>query len=273
VWKRPHVHALYGFARYADEIVDAFDASLSQQQRAALLADWGTRFFASLKSGRSDDPVLPAVVHTIRSFGIDPADVRAFLDSMAMDLTVTSYQSYDDLLGYMEGSAAVIGTMMVPVLETSDAQRSREPARQLGLAFQLTNFIRDTAEDLRRGRIYLPQEDLARFGVTAADLACARASPRVRRLLAFETARAREHYAAARPGITLLAPSSQPCIRAALALYSGILGDIERCGYQILDHRARMPRLRKAAVFGRELAAATRSARSERRVSVGLPGT
>ena len=159
------MHALYGFARYADEIVDDLDNGLSPAQRALVLADWGERFFADLRAGRSDDPVLAAVVHTVRSFGIEQADFRAFLTSMAMDLTVTSYASYDDLLGYMEGSAAAIGTMMVPVLESAAPARAREPARQLGLAFQLTNFIRDVGEDLRRGRIYLPADDLERFGV------------------------------------------------------------------------------------------------------------
>jgi phytoene synthase len=151
-WKRPHVHALYGFARYADEIVDDLGNGLSPAQRALALADWGERFFGYLRAGRCDDPVLAAVVHTVRSFGIDEADFRAFLTSMAMDLTVTSYASYDHLLGYMEGSAAAIGTMMLPVLESADPAGAREPARQLGLAFQLTNFVRDVGEDLRRRR-------------------------------------------------------------------------------------------------------------------------
>ena len=269
-WKRPHVHALYGFARYADEIVDAFGEGLDPARRAAALADWGSRFFASLAGQRCDDPVLPAVIHTVRSFGIDPAEFRAFLASMAMDLTVTSYASYDDLLGYMEGSAAVIGTMMLPLLEPADAGQAREPARQLGLAFQLTNFIRDVGEDLRRGRIYLPADDLARFGVRPADLAGPQPGPAVRRLLAFECGRAREHYRAAVPGIRLLAPSSRPCIRAALELYGGILDAVEGSGYRVLDRRIRVPRRRKAAIFARHLSAAARAARRERRVDVQL---
>ena len=272
-WKRPHVHALYGFARYADEIVDDLDNGLSPAQRAVALTDWGERFFGYLRAGRCDDPVLAAVVHTVRSFEIDEADFRAFLTSMAMDLTVTSYASYDDLLGYMDGSAAVIGTMMLPVLETADPVRAREPARQLGLAFQLTNFIRDVGEDLRRGRIYLPAADLDRFGVAAADLARPEPTAAVRDLLAFECARARAHYRAALPGVELLAPSSQPCIRAALELYGGILDELVRRDYQVLRGRVRLSRRRRAAIFARHLTAAARAARRERQVDVRLPGS
>jgi phytoene synthase len=267
------VHALYGFARYADEIVDDLDNGLSPAQRAVALTDWGERFFGYLRTGRCDDPVLAAVVHTVRSFGIDQADFRAFLSSMAMDLTVTSYASYDDLLEYMDGSAAVIGTMMLPVLESADPARAREPARQLGLAFQLTNFIRDVGEDLRRGRIYLPAADLDRFGVTAADLAGPEPSNAVRDLLAFECARTRAHYQAALPGVKLLAPSSQPCIRAALELYGGILDELVRRDYQVLRGRVRLSRRRRAAIFARHLTAAARAARRERQVDVRLPGT
>src|SRR5439155_11185611 len=118
-------------------------------------------------------------------------DFAAFLRSMAMDLTVTSYDTYDDLLGYMSGSAAAIGTMMLPILGARDLAAAREPARQLGLAFQLTNFIRDVAEDLDRGRIYLPLKDLAEFGVTPEDLAARQATRPVRELIAFEVDRAR----------------------------------------------------------------------------------
>ncbi len=272
-WKRPHVHALYGFARYADDIVDAMGNGLQPAQRAAALADWGERFFGYLAAGHCHDPVLAAVVHTVHSFGLDPADFRAFLRSMAMDLTVTGYPSYGDLLGYMNGSAAAIGTMMLPVLEATDLSLAREPARQLGLAFQLTNFIRDVGEDLRRGRIYLPMTDLARFGVPPADLARAEPSRAVRDLLAFETARAREHYRAALPGVPLLAPSSRPCIQAALQLYGGILDEIERSGYRVLRGRVRLPRHRRAAIFARWLPAAGRAARGERRVDVRLYGS
>src|SRR5688500_13373865 len=158
-WKRRHVHALYGFTRYADDIVD-HPGARSAGERAERLSAWSAQFLAGLAGAPVTDPLLPAVLHTIETFGIDRADFATFLHSMAMDLTVTGYETYADLLSYMDGSAAVIGTMMLPILEPVDPVAAREPARQLGLAFQLTNFIRDVAEDLARGRLYLPMSDL-----------------------------------------------------------------------------------------------------------------
>ncbi|NJC69001.1 phytoene/squalene synthase family protein [Planosporangium thailandense] len=275
-WKRRHVHALYGFARYADEIVDGTGA-LPVTERARLLADWSAAFLSGLAGQQRDtglagqqrdagpagqqrdgDPVLSAVLHTIRVFDLDLEDFRKFLASMAMDLTISGYATYDDLLGYMEGSAAVIGTMMLPILEASDPAAAREPARQLGLAFQLTNFIRDVAVDLDLGRVYLPGADLARFGVTPEDLRAARVAgglrgmgavgDAIRELIAFEVGRAREHYARAAPGVTLLAPGSQACVRAAYHLYGQILDEVERLDHDVFAGRARVPRRRRLAV-------------------------
>jgi 15-cis-phytoene synthase len=271
-WKRRHVHALYGFTRYADEIVDDLDSTLDGAGQAAALRAWGERFFAGLRGAACDDPVLPAVLHTVRAFDLEVADFERFLDSMAADLHTDGYETYDDLLGYMEGSAAAIGTMMAPILESSDLPAARTHARQLGLAFQLTNFIRDVAEDHQRGRVYLPAADLDRFGVRRGDLAAGRAAPAVRDLVAFEVERARAHYRAAEPGIALLAPSSRPCIRVAFELYGGILDEVERAGYQILDRRVRVPRRRRLGVAGRQLLAARTAARAERHVSVTTPG-
>jgi 15-cis-phytoene synthase len=271
-WKRRHVHALYGFVRYADEIVDDLSSTLDGPARAAALHAWGRRLLAGLHGAPCDDPVLPAVLHTVRAFDLDVGDFEQFLDSMAMDLGTDGYATYDDLCGYMEGSAAVIGTMMAPILESSDQPAAREHARQLGLAFQLTNFIRDIGEDHARGRVYLPAEDLDRHRVRREDLAAAPAGPAVRELLAFEVGRARAHYAAAEPGIELLAPSSRPCIRVAFDLYSGILDEVERAGYQVLDRRVRVPRHRRLAVAGHHWVAARTAARAERRVSVTTPG-
>jgi phytoene synthase len=238
-----HVHALYGFARYADEIVDALDGTRADE-RATRLADLAARF----RAGDRTDPVLPALLDTIERFDLDRTDFDKFLRSMAQDLTVSRYPTYADLLGYMEGSAAVIGTMMLPVLGSPDPAAAREPARQLGLAFQLTNFIRDVSEDLARDRVYLPQEDLRRFGVTEDDLRRGMTTPAVRDLVAHEVARARRHYALAAPGIALLAPAAQPCVRAAYRLYGGILDEIVAAGYDVLRGRATVPVRRRARI-------------------------
>ncbi|MFG2054173.1 phytoene/squalene synthase family protein [Micromonospora sp. NPDC048930] len=255
-WKRRHVHALYGFTRHADEIVDRTE-ELPTADRAARLAEWSRRFVAGLHGEPVDDPLLPAVLHTIAVFDLDRADFASFLRSMAMDLTVTSYPTYHDLLDYMEGSAAVIGTMMLPILGSSDPAAAREPARQLGLAFQLTNFIRDVAEDLGRGRTYLPDEDLARFDVTREDLLAARAAGRatakIRDLIEYEVTRAQAHYRAAAPGIPLLTPASQACMRTAYALYGGILDEVAAQDHDVFVRRAVVARRRRAAVAARAL--------------------
>ncbi|MEU7615143.1 phytoene/squalene synthase family protein [Micromonospora rifamycinica] len=255
-WKRRHVHALYGFTRYADEIVDRTE-DLPPAERAARLDAWGSRFVAGLHGEPVDDPLLPAVLHTIAVFDLDRADFASFLRSMAMDLTVMSYPTYDDLLDYMEGSAAVIGTMMLPILGSSDPVAAREPARQLGFAFQLTNFIRDVAEDLDRGRTYLPDEDLAKFNVTVEDLRAAqhagRSTDRIRDLIEYEVTRAQAHYAAAAPGITLLAPASQACMRTAYALYGGILDEVAAQDFDVFARRAMVPQRRRLSVAARSL--------------------
>src|SRR5262249_34020682 len=132
-WKRPYVHALYGFARYADEIVDEMDSSDTGPERAARLTDWSQRFLAAARGEAAPeadgspagdavgDEVLPAVLDTIRRFDIPLVHFEAFLSSMAMDLTVTSYATFDDLLAYVHGSAAVIGLQMLPILEPSSS--------------------------------------------------------------------------------------------------------------------------------------------------------
>jgi phytoene synthase len=145
--------------------------------------------------------------------------------------------------------------MMLPVLEPSSPD-AREPAMELGVAFQLTNFIRDVAEDFERGRIYLPQEDLRRFGVTEAHFRSRQVGPELRRLLAFEIARARALYRRAEAGWAMLPPASVRCIRTAHRLYAGILDAVEASDYQVFRVRAQVPGWRKAVVAARELVTA-----------------
>ncbi len=247
--KQHHVHALYAFARYADDIVDEVpehggrDVPVDERERALWL--FGERFFHDLEAGRSDDPVLKAVVHTVRAFDIDPDAFRRFLRSMGMDLTVTTYETWDDLLGYMDGSAAVIGEMMLPILEPSDYDRALLHARDLGDAFQLTNFLRDIGEDLDRGRQYVPQEDLRRFGV---DLTGRAVTPGFVELMEFEIERCRALYASAEIGISMLPDRSARCVRAAHTLYGRILDKIEAQGYDVFTSRATVSTAEKARV-------------------------
>jgi phytoene synthase len=233
--KRPYVHALYGLARYADELVDDLDSP-----DPAGLVTWGKRLLDDLAIGDSSDPIGRAAAHTARTWGIPTEHFEAFFASMRLDITRTEYATYAELEQYMYGSAGVIGLQMVPILGPLHEDATTY-ARRLGEAFQMSNFIRDIAEDLRRGRVYLPQEDLAAFGVARADLRPGRVHRNVRELLRFEIARTRAIYRAAEPGIDLLHPASRDCIRTAFALYGGILDAVETADYQVLDRRVAVP--------------------------------
>jgi phytoene synthase len=259
VAKRPHVHALYGFARYADEIVDD-TASWPLADRRRRLTELAERF----RAGDATGPVLPAVLDTAARWQIGRDLFEAFLASMAMDLDVQDYATWEDLRSYMHGSAAVIGLQLLPLLEPAPGtgRAAAAYARDLGLAFQLTNFIRDVGEDLDRGRVYLPKEDLAAFGVTRDDLHSGLVDGRLRRLVAFEVARARELFRSAEPGIRLLHPTSRDCIRTAFTLYAGILDAVERAGYDVLSRRAAVSGLRRVSVAAPALARARRARRA-----------
>jgi 15-cis-phytoene synthase len=273
-WKRPYVHALYGFARFADELVDNPDvppgpAAGSALPAAAALDDLEAGLLAALESGgpcqdngpctRTD--VLRAVADTAARWRLPTDQFTAFLQSMRMDLTVSEYATWDDLLGYVAGSGAAIGLQMLPILEPS-SRTAAGYARDLGIAFQLANFLRDVGEDLRRGRVYLPQESLRHFGVTREKLATGVVDGPVRRLLAYEIARCRELFRSAEPGIRLLHPTSRDCIRTAATLYEGILDAIERADYQVLDRRVGVALPRRLAVAGPALWRATQARRA-----------
>jgi 15-cis-phytoene synthase len=247
--KRPYVHALYGFARYADEIVDDLGSDLDPEQKAAALRAWGEDFRSALDEGRSDDPVLAAVVDTVLTWDIPWEHFEAFMTSMTMDLTVTEYATYDDLWTYVYGSAAVIGLQMVPILEPHD-DAAYPAAMDLGIAFQLANFARDVGEDLDRGRLYLPLNELAAFDLTRADLEARVVDDRLRALMRYQVARVRRLEQSALPGIALLDPTSQPCIDAARILYCGIVDEIERNDYDVFSRRATVPWSRRLAVAG-----------------------
>ena len=245
--KRPYVHALYGFARYADEIVDDLASTLTVDEKAKALSTWGEKILNDLKGGTSDDAVGRALIDTVNRFDIPHAHFKAFLDSMTMDLTVTEYQTYEDLLEYVYGSAAVIGLEMVPVLGVLE-EGAYECAKKLGIAFQLANFIRDVDEDLDRGRIYLPLDELAQCGVSREMLEARVLTPQIIESLKFQIARVRQLQAEATPGIKMLEPASRPCIEAASTLYCGIVDEVEKIGYDIFNKRAKTSTARRLRV-------------------------
>lgn len=248
---RPHVHAIYGFCRYVDDVVDVFADGGDHSRRARLEAvdRFAARFFADLESGSSNDPILAAVVNTAITFGIDAEKFERFTTSMKMDFEIDRYETFEELMVYMDGSAAVIGEMMLPILGASNAEAAYG-ARELGVAFQLTNFLRDIEEDLGRGRVYVPQGDIRDFGAERA-FAERRTTAQFKELMRFEIARTRIHYQNSLAGDLHLTGRALDCIRAARRLYSGILERIELVDYDVFSGRAKVPALQKFGTIGR----------------------
>jgi phytoene synthase len=247
--KRPPVHALYGFARFADEIVDDLASTLSPQEKADALRTWGDSVLADLRAGKSEDLIGRALVDTVTRYSIPLDYFDAFMTSMEMDLTVTRYNSYEELMTYVYGSAVVIGLEMLPILGYNDP-RAIEAATALGTAFQLANFIRDIDEDIDRGRIYMPLDELARFGVSEEMLLRRSMTPEIVEAIKFQIARVRDLQGIAEAGIQYLDPISRPCIRAASELYCGIVDEIEANGYDIFSKRATTSKWRRLRVAG-----------------------
>lgn len=250
--RRSAVHALYGFARWADDIVDDHDRHRTAEERGRQLRRLESDLAGGLRTGAGGEPVVRAVADTADRYDIDHALFADFLSSMRADLTVTHYPTYADLQGYVHGSAAVIGLQMLPVLGTVTAREEAAPhAAALGVAFQLTNFLRDVGEDLDRGRIYLPGDLLAAHGVDRPLLEWSRRTGRrdrrIRAALVAAEAMTRDVYRTAEPGIAMLDPRVRPCIRAAFTLYGGILEAIAEQGYTVLHRRAVVSRRRRAA--------------------------
>jgi phytoene synthase len=252
--RRPAIHALYAGARTADDLVDHPGAD-----PAGDLADWSRAVLAELEAGWSDDPVRLALVHTYRRHRIPVEHLVDFLAAMTSDLDVTGYADMAALDRYMWGSASVIGLQVLPVLGTAPGVSREEAAPHaiaLGEAFQLTNFLRDVAEDVDRGRVYLPADVMAAHGVTREQLQEKRYDARFRALMQEMVAIVRRRYDDAEPGTPMLAPESRDCVRAATALYGGILTEIERADFRVLDRRVTVSKPRRLGIFARRLAAA-----------------
>ena len=245
--KRPFVHALYGFARYADEIVDDLNSTLSEVEKAHALQRWSDKILKDLVSGKSTDLIGAALIDTVTRFDIPLKYFEAFIHSMKMDLTITEYKNYEALMEYVYGSAAVIGLQMVPILGPLSPE-AYQCAEKLGIAFQLANFIRDVGEDLDRGRVYLPLDELATFGVTRSDLEKRILTPELIDALKFNIERVRRLQLEAAPGILMLDKTSRACIEAASELYCGIVDEVEAINYQIFTMRAKTSTWRRIKV-------------------------
>lgn len=248
---RSAVHALYAWVRYPDEWVDNPDGIPLSAQREKL-AGWRSATEAALKTGKSDHPVLAAWADSALTHAVPLDYMMDFIAAMEQDLTVTEYPTFDDLKGYTWGSASVVGLMMCHLLGAKDAAAVPH-ATSLGLAMQLTNFIRDVGEDWRdRGRIYLPLEDMERFGVRKEDLARGELNENICALLQFEIERTRTIYEHADDGMQYLPPDARLPVRLARVLYARILDKVEQNGCDVFSRRARVPTWEKLLVLARE---------------------
>jgi phytoene synthase len=275
--RRPPVHALYGLARWADDVVDTVPPGSDLAQVADRLEEVAGDLAAGLRAGCSEHPVLAAVVDTVARYRVDATLFEEFFTSMRMDLTVTDYRDRAALDVYVRGSAEVIGLQVLPVLGAVVPYAEAAPyAAALGKAFQLTNFLRDVGEDLDRGRVYLPADELAAFDVDRELLQWCRQQrqthPRVRAALADQHAVTRAVYAQARAGIALLDPASRACVATAFRLYGEILDRIEASDYAVFAKRARVGPVRRVQVAGPALVRAMWARRGGRGELTPLPG-
>jgi phytoene synthase len=238
--RRRAITALYAFCREVDDVVD----EVRDRDVALAKLGWWRAEVASLFAGHPSHPVTRALQPATARFGIDAGRLNEIIDGMEMDLTHRRYADYDALKLYCHRVAGVVGQLSAGIFGYSD-RNTLEYAEQLGLAFQLTNIIRDVGEDARLGRVYLPQEDLARFGVAVDDLAAARYTDGFTRLMAFQAERAHQTYelacrvlpeadrAAQRPGLIMA------------AIYRTLLDEIARENYRVLHQRISLTPIRK----------------------------
>ncbi len=273
---RPHVHALYAFMRYADEIVDNPGATSLNEQLAGLRS-FEEETLAAVSGEAIANPVLQAFANTVLLRGIAPDLIEAFMRSMKMDTGVFRYPTYKDLEEYTYGSAAVVGLMMCRVIGAAD-EAANSHAEALGVAMQLTNFLRDVREDWARGRVYLPLEDLERFGYAEEELGRDVVDERFVELMQFEISRARGLYRVADEGMRYIPQGRRYPVVVAGRLYEAILGRIEAQGYDVFAKRAQTSLPHKLRVAGacaledpKELVARVRGGRGKPG-GIAIPG-
>jgi phytoene synthase len=229
---RPATHALYGYVRTADEIVDGPGRFASAEARRAALDAWERELHDGLAHGRSPHPVVGALVDAGRRHRLPLGELATYMRSMRIDCAPVRIGSWEELEAYMDGSAGSVGRIMAPLLGVP--ARHHAGYGRLGQAFQLANFIRDVREDTGLDRIYLPAEDRASYGVAERDLAGGTASPELRALLAMEVRRARGLFAEAEPAVAAAPASVRTGVRFAVAVYLRVLDRVERIEFDVL---------------------------------------
>ena len=254
--QRKAMCAIYAFMRYCDDLSDEPGATRAAIDR------WRAEMEDALQGRFNGHPVWPAFHHTVRRFGIPHEYFREMIAGVASDLEPRSLQTFDELYRYCYQVASVVGLTIIHIFGF-DTRSALPLAEKCGIAFQLTNVLRDIREDAERGRIYLPAEDLLRFGVSEQDLRAGNRSDAFVRLMRFEATRARTYYGESLPLLDLVHPRSRPSLWALIAIYSRLLERIEATNYDVFSRRVRLSSLEKSwilvqALLSNRAAGATR---------------
>lgn len=242
--KRLAMCAIYAFMRECDDLSDEAGASLSN------IAGWRAQMVQTLTGPPANHPVWPAFQDVVRKYRIPAQYFHEMIDGVSSDLEPRTVQTFDELYRYCYLVASVVGLTTIHIFGFDDP-RALALAEKCGIAFQLTNIIRDVREDAANQRVYLPAEDLARFGVTPEALAGPVTTPEIRQLLEFEGARAQRYYAESRPLIAMMREDSRPALWALIEIYSQLLNRIQQRGYDVMPGKIRLSTSEKMTVLGR----------------------
>ena len=245
--QRKAMCAIYAFMRYCDDLSDEPGANQAAMDR------WRGEAEEALEGRFSDHPVWPAFHYTVRRFGIPREYFREMIDGVASDLVPRRIETFDELYRYCYQVASVVGLTTIHIFGF-DTPSALPLAEKCGVAFQLTNILRDIREDAERDRIYLPAEDLRSFGVSETDLREGNRSEAVLRLLRFEAERARRYYSESRPLLDLVHPRSRSSLLALITIYSRLLDRIVETNYDVFSHRVRLAAVEKSWIMLRCLA-------------------
>ena len=244
--QRKAMCAIYAFMRYCDDLSDEPGASRAAIDR------WRAELEDAFEGRFSGHRVWPAFHHTVRRFQIPHQYFREMIEGVASDLEPRQIETFDQLYHYCYQVASVVGLTIVHIFGF-DTPRTLPLAEKCGVAFQLTNILRDIREDAERDRIYLPAEDLRQFGLSAEDLRAGHRTEAFLRLMRFEAARARAYYNEAQPLLDLIHPRSRPSLWALITIYSNLLERIERTNYDVFSRRVRLSAMEKSWIVLRAL--------------------
>jgi len=247
--KRDAMCAVYAFMRYCDDIADDPDLMLNRRE---MLERWRRSLDQAADGEYADSLILPAFHDTVRKFGIPLDYFRQLIDGATMDLSIDRYSTFDQLYGYCYKVASVVGLVCIHIFGF-DSPEAKTYAEYCGIAFQLTNILRDVKEDAASGRIYIPEEDMRAFQYSAAELMSGVCDERFHRLMRFEVARARGYYNAALPLVSMVHGSGRPSLCAMIEIYFSILEAIEKRHYDVFQKSISVPKRRKVAIAARAL--------------------